>query len=670
MSENQLALWGEVEACVSMFTKQIENMETLDVTVVKQARETAKKLCRSSEPEAKEWLYAEELKLMDKYIDMCLDTWSEKTHTQPAELSIESFLNLYEQFDKCVDMFCEVFLVLNRSYVWLLGQNSNLLFMHWKAFSDKLLSENYIRTLAHVFASCMDPVLRDKLKQKLIALEVYSIEGPFGDSIAEVFYNNATIWVKAKLETCTLAEYVLLAMGYLESVMKEEPKFVNRVKDSIFIDQFLRILDHFSENLALKQSNAQVFQLVHLMNSESVLVPCFIDHLKSIAAIDETNPVMSIWNLSVYADRVISTEFEVSATIFTQGVHDLLTELVREREEKITADILAFVSNALKENKMDNVNSYMSIFKYLPNKDLFVAQYHEMLCSRLLKNRGICMEYEEDVVEQLKTICGHVLVSKLIGALRDWKLAKPTTEDINPSKTEVIVLSKSFWPTIKKTTELVLPDELQQLFEQFSKSYTSKYPSRTLQWNHEIGSVIVEYTVGTKTYTASFNGLQTAVIQTLLNSGPRTVSELQEVTKMSLDFLKCTLFSLTFAKFKLLCSSGEGKSIRETDTFHLNDQFSNPVRRFSVPFPSMQPKKNVIQQVDEDRRFIIDSIIVRCMKARKTMTHNDLIGLVCSDTASQFKIEIPAIKKRIESLIEREFLKRSEETASTYQYLA
>lgn len=669
MSENQLALWGEVETCVSMFTKQIENMETLDVAVVKQARETAKKLCRSSEPEAKEWLYAEELKLMDKYIDLCLDRWSEKTHTQPAELSIESFLNLYQQFDKCVDMFCEVFLVLNRSYVWLLGQNSNLLFMHWKAFSDKLLSENYLLTLAYVFASCTDPLIRDKLKQKLIALEVYSIEGPFGDSIAQVFCDNATVWVKANLETCTLAEYVQLAMGYLESLMKEEPNFVNRVKDRVFFDQLPRILDHFEENLVLKQSNAAVFQLVHLMNSESVLLASFVNYLKSIA-IDETNPVMSIWDLSVYADKLISTEFELSATVFNQAVHDLMTESVREREEKLAPDILAFLCNALKENKMDNVNIYMSIFKYLPNKDLFVAQYHEMLCSRLLKNRGICMEYEEDVVEQLKTICGHVLVSKLIGALRDWKLAKPATEDINPSNTEVIVLSKSFWPTIKKTTELVLPDELQRRFDEFSQSYTSKYPSRTLQWNHEIGSVIVEYTIGTKTYTGSFNGLQVAVIQTLMTSGPRTVSELQEVTKMSLDFLKCTLFSLTFAKFKLLCSSGEGKSIRETDIFHLNDQFSCPVKRFSVPFPSMQPKKNVMQQVDEDRRFIIDSIIVRCMKARKTMTHNDLISMVCSDTASQFKIEIPAIKKRIESLIEREFLKRSEETASTYQYLA
>ena len=61
-------------------------------------------------------------------------------------------------------------------------------------------------------------------------------------------------------------------------------------------------------------------------------------------------------------------------------------------------------------------------------------------------------------------------------------------------------------------------------------------------------------------------------------------------------------------------------------------------------------------------------MIVRTMKARKTLSHNQLI----SELMVQLKFPTRAadLKKRIESLIEREYLARDTEDNSIYTYLA
>lgn len=64
----------------------------------------------------------------------------------------------------------------------------------------------------------------------------------------------------------------------------------------------------------------------------------------------------------------------------------------------------------------------------------------------------------------------------------------------------------------------------------------------------------------------------------------------------------------------------------------------------------------------------VDAAIVRIMKARKTLSHTLLI----SELLEQLKFPVKAadLKKRIESLIDREYLERDEGNAQVYKYLA
>jgi len=56
------------------------------------------------------------------------------------------------------------------------------------------------------------------------------------------------------------------------------------------------------------------------------------------------------------------------------------------------------------------------------------------------------------------------------------------------------------------------------------------------------------------------------------------------------------------------------------------------------------------------------------MKQKKTIAHNDLVNQVFDDL--KLPISISEMKKRIESLIERDYMMRDKENLQMYHYLA
>ena len=78
----------------------------------------------------------------------------------------------------------------------------------------------------------------------------------------------------------------------------------------------------------------------------------------------------------------------------------------------------------------------------------------------------------------------------------------------------------------------------------------------------------------------------------------------------------------------------------------------------------------VRQKVEEDRKHVIEAAIVRIMKARRLLDYNTIITEVTAHMKGRFVPVAVDIKKRLESLIERDFLERDANDRTLYRYMS
>jgi cullin 3 len=121
-------------------------------------------------------------------------------------------------------------------------------------------------------------------------------------------------------------------------------------------------------------------------------------------------------------------------------------------------------------------------------------------------------------------------------------------------------------------------------------------------------------------------------------------------------------------------TSTTGKDFVNSDQFAVNDQFSSKLVRVKIQAVSSKgesepERKETRQKVDDDRKHEIEAAIVRIMKARKRLGHNSLITECVEQLKNRFPPNASIIKRRIESLIERDYLTRAPDDRKIYVYM-
>jgi len=136
--------------------------------------------------------------------------------------------------------------------------------------------------------------------------------------------------------------------------------------------------------------------------------------------------------------------------------------------------------------------------------------------------------------------------------------------------------------------------------------------------------------------------------------------------------LRRTLQSLACGKSRVLQKVPRGRDVEDGDVFVYNADFTNPL--FVIKINQVQLKetneeqKATEERVFQDRQYQIDAAIVRIMKMRKSLHHTPLITELYNQL--KFPVKPPDLKKRIESLIDRDYMERDKDNPQKYNYVA
>ncbi len=371
-------------------------------------------------------------------------------------------------------------------------------------------------------------------------------------------------------------------------------------------------------------------------------------------------------------------------------------------------------------------NDVFALFRHLHSKDVFEAFYKRDLAKRLLTGRAVSTDMEWSFLTKLKAECGAAYTSKMEGMFKDMELSRDIMSSYAAYSAgaatssagagpvgkmvdmDVQVLTTGYWPVYPKYPNLILPPELLGPRTKFENYYTEKYQGRRITWQYSLGNCIVKacfpksaapkelvvnmcqslvllcFNVGVGEIIELGLTLDDIMKKTGIDDRPELERVLQSLSmgrdgtrvlrKVDYDNATQPMSSskTSDSNNDLAKKQRVRRNVGPYDRFFFNSSFTSNQRRIRITNITMketsEERTKTHEAVSNDRLWCIDAAVVRIMKARKAIDHRDLIGEVMAQL--KFPATAADIKKRIEGLIEREYMERVEGDRSKYKYLA
>eukprot|EP00762_Andalucia_godoyi_P000161 ANDGO_02224.mRNA.1 Cullin homolog 1 len=265
-----------------------------------------------------------------------------------------------------------------------------------------------------------------------------------------------------------------------------------------------------------------------------------------------------------------------------------------------------------------------------------------------------------------------------------------------PVEFKVHVLSGGKWPVEMRRfanddhrEKLILPRELEVARSSFTEYYSQVLHrgSRTLLWffSESRGDVLATFSGSNQTrLLCRLNTFQISVLILFNTKSQMTFSELCLLSGTEARIALPVVRSLCNASKKnnvlMLLDEPETevrgadesesdpkaelylcKPLADSSVITVNEQFSSVRYKIGFPlmkFPTEEETKATREATEEDRQYLIDATIVRLMKCAKRMNMQALLGAVTEQLNSKFRVDLRMVKRRIDTLIDREFLQR------------
>lgn len=474
----------------------------------------------------------------------------------------------------------------------------------------------------------------------------------------------------------TVTEQVLLSCERLENVI--EKGFNQLMEESRF------------EDLALLYA---LFQRVGQLKMLDVAFSSYVKQVGvEIVAEKERDKTMvqDMLDFKAKCTNIIQQAFHSNGEFF-ECEKRAFEHFVNVRANKPAELIAKYIDTQLKSSKLSEeqidelLTRVMVLFRYINGKDVFEAFYKKDLAKRLLLGRSVSLDWEKMMISKLKAECGSMFTTKLEGMFKDLDTSSSLlTEFLGrkgaecPVQLQLHVLTAVYWPPYA-AVRVTLPPELTKASALFEQFYSNKYEARRLTWQHALSYVQLgaQYPKNVKKqfHVSLF---QAVVLLQFNDSEELSLVEMEQRTGLEKDELNRTLKSLCMGKVKVVLRVRKGESVAETipiqdeDSFRWNGAFKHKMMRIKINTIQVQETVEESEQVREavmrDRQYQIDAAIVRIMKMRRSLPHSLLVAELYNQL--KFPIKPADIKKRIESLIDREYLERDENQQSVFKYIA
>ncbi|XP_074771737.1 cullin-4B [Athene noctua] len=651
---------------------------------------------------------------------ICEDHIKAQIH-QFREDSLDSVLFL-KKIDKCWQDHCRqmimirsIFLFLDRTYVLQNSMLPSIWDMGLELFRTHIISDQKVqnKTIDGILllierernGEAIDRSLLRSLLSMLSDLQIYQ------DSFEHRFLEETNRLYAAEGQRLMQEREVPEYLHHVNKRLEEEADriityldqstqkpLIATVEKQLLGEHLTAILQKGLNHL-LDENRIQDLSLLYQLFSRvrggvQVLLQHWIEYIKAFGSTIVINPekdktmVQELLDFKDKVDHIIDVCF-LKNEKFVNAMKEAFETFINKRPNKPAELIAKYVDSKLRAGNKEAtdeelekmLDKIMIIFRFIYGKDVFEAFYKKDLAKRLLVGKSASVDAEKSMLSKLKHECGAAFTSKLEGMFKDMELSKDIMIQFKqymqnqnvPGNIELTVniLTMGYWPTYVPM-EVHLPPEMVKLQEIFKTFYLGKHSGRKLQWQSTLGHCVLkaEFKEGKKE-------LQVSLFQTLVllmfNEGEEfSLEEIKQATGIEDGELRRTLQSLACGKARVLTKSPKGKDVEDGDKFTCNDDFRHKL--FRIKINQIQMKETVEEQastterVFQDRQYQIDAAIVRIMKMRKSLSHNLLVSEVYNQL--KFPVKPADLKKRIESLIDRDYMERDKENPNQYNYIA